>query len=156
MPDIGQWSIQLVSSAIVAIIVVRLSLRKFYSQKWWEKQAEVYSEILEALSDLQISNDDDYRRWSGESDEPKGKTQKERHKEANERIRKISTIGVFIVSQEVQDHLSALRKGVAIGSETDVVKLLARRSNEYQKAIKEISKCARRDLELDHCWWKLW
>ena len=40
----------LVVSIITAYVTVRLSIRQFYSQRWWDKKAEAYSQILEHLS----------------------------------------------------------------------------------------------------------
>lgn len=49
--------ISLVPSIIIAIITsvvtVRLSLKQFYSQKWWEKKAEAYTNIIESLAIMQ-------------------------------------------------------------------------------------------------------
>lgn len=52
--------IALIPSIIIAIIAiiapfvtVKLSLKLFYSEKWWEKKAEAYSHIVEHLSYLQ-------------------------------------------------------------------------------------------------------
>ena len=39
-------------SVLVAIITVKLSLKKFRSEKWWEKKVEVYSKIIDALHHL--------------------------------------------------------------------------------------------------------
>src|SRR6266536_1374619 len=39
----------LVIAVVTAIITVRLALRRFYSERWWERKAQAYSDILEAL-----------------------------------------------------------------------------------------------------------
>ena len=39
----------LVVGVCTAIITVRLSLRRFRSERWWERKADVYSRIVEAL-----------------------------------------------------------------------------------------------------------
>lgn len=44
--------LSLISAVVVAILTVRLSLRQFYSQKWWEKKASLYSEIIGDLRKL--------------------------------------------------------------------------------------------------------
>lgn len=38
---------------LTSIITVRLSIKQFYTQKWWEKKADTYSKIIEELSYLQ-------------------------------------------------------------------------------------------------------
>ena len=44
--------ISLVPATAVAFITVRLSLKQFYSKKWWEKKAESYSAISKDLANL--------------------------------------------------------------------------------------------------------
>lgn len=51
------WYIQLLLTLIPALIVgvatalvtVKLSIRKFYTERWWERRADAYSRIVEAL-----------------------------------------------------------------------------------------------------------
>ena len=51
----------LVASLLIAVVAAAVSAtvtaRSFYSQKWWEKKAEVYSNILETLGDLVAQED---------------------------------------------------------------------------------------------------
>ena len=37
-------------AVVVAVITVRLSMKSFVSQRWWERKAEAYSKIMEQLS----------------------------------------------------------------------------------------------------------
>jgi len=37
---------------VTSIITVRLSLRRFYAEKWWEKKHQVYGQLFEALHHL--------------------------------------------------------------------------------------------------------
>ena len=45
-------SLSLIPAVVVAILTVRLSLRQFYSQKWWEKKVEAYSNIIKDLKNF--------------------------------------------------------------------------------------------------------
>lgn len=47
--------LSVVASIISAFVTVRLSLNQFRSQRWWEKKAERYSQIIEHLSHLEFS-----------------------------------------------------------------------------------------------------
>jgi hypothetical protein len=40
----------LVVSVVSAVVTVRLAIRQFYSQRWWERRAETYTAIVESLS----------------------------------------------------------------------------------------------------------
>lgn len=42
----------LVISLVTSIITVKLSLRRFYEEKWWEKKHQVYGRLFEALHHL--------------------------------------------------------------------------------------------------------
>lgn len=53
---------QVLLAVITAAVTVRLSLRNFYTEKWWERQAEAYSEILESLSHMKRHTDAFIRR----------------------------------------------------------------------------------------------
>jgi len=51
--DISKYLIPaLFVSIITAVVTVKLSIKQFYSQRWWEKKAEAYSHIIENLSYL--------------------------------------------------------------------------------------------------------
>ena len=39
----------LVVAVITALLTITLSLRKFYTERWWERKADAYSRIVEAL-----------------------------------------------------------------------------------------------------------
>lgn len=47
------WVFSLLTGIIIAIITayftVRFSLKQFYSQQWWQKKAEAYTNIMESL-----------------------------------------------------------------------------------------------------------
>ena len=42
----------IVQPVVSAISTVRLALRRFRSEKWWERKADSYSRIIEALHQL--------------------------------------------------------------------------------------------------------
>ncbi len=52
-PPVDSFLNEIFSSLIVAvttaIITVRLSLRRFANEKWWERKADTYTRIMEAL-----------------------------------------------------------------------------------------------------------
>ena len=102
----------IIISIFTSIITVRLSLRQFRSQKWWELQREAYSKIIEELSLLQIH----YARWFEESVGIVNLNEEERaklhiyYRNANECISKVSAMGAFIISQDTVDILIKLSK----------------------------------------------
>ena len=44
--------IAIFTSSITAYLTAKWSLKRFYSEKWWERKEKAYSEIIDALYDL--------------------------------------------------------------------------------------------------------
>lgn len=42
----------IISAILAAYFTARWSLRKLYSEKWWERKEKAYSEIVEALYEV--------------------------------------------------------------------------------------------------------
>ena len=97
-------------SIITSFITVKLSLRQFYSQRWWEKRAEAYSEIMEHLSYLQFYFDE----WSDEihGERTLSKEKKEEllgvYLKSRESIIRAAAIGAYIVSDTTTVALATL------------------------------------------------
>ena len=104
----------LVSGLIIAVLTsyltVKLALRRFRTEKWWERKAEAYSRIVEALHALM-----EYAAaMSSASEEDRNLSDEHRnelediYKSANFDLRKATGIGAFIISDEVAALLSQL------------------------------------------------
>lgn len=42
----------IIIAAVTSILTVRLAIRRFHEEKWWEKKQEMYSRLLETLHHL--------------------------------------------------------------------------------------------------------
>ena len=157
MPDIVQFLISLVSSIIVAILTVQISLRKFYSQKWWEKKAEVYSNIVETLAQMEVSTKHAFERLVGfPGTEEQEKAEYERLRKSRDRIEKITNMGAFIISETAHKRLAVLKHELEESKEkADVGRAIDSDWGAIREAIKELRKCAKQDLAPDP-WWKFW
>src|SRR5690348_7803823 len=102
----------LVISIVTAIITVRLSIRQFQSQKWWERKAEAYSQIMEQLTLLEIS----YGAWYDDAisvnklGDERQRALSEEHRKAEEQVRRAAAAGSYIVSPKAALALSELVK----------------------------------------------
>ena len=100
-------------SIITAYVTVQLSMKQFYSQRWWEKKAEAYSHIIEHLSYLQFY----FGEWFNEGANIKelGDSDKERlsegYRQARESIAKATAIGAYNTSLN-SDHWLRYKIGV--------------------------------------------
>jgi hypothetical protein len=106
----------LFTAILAAYLAAKFSLRKFYSEKWWDKKEKAYSEIIESLYDLlqycEIKKED-YGDGGGYSEEWVEKL-RERHQAAVWKIRRVGTIGAFVIAPEAAQVLKTLieRKGL--------------------------------------------
>ncbi len=97
-------------SIIASFVTVRLSLRQFYSRRWWEKRAEAYSEIMEHLSYLQFYFDEWADEIHGEkmlSKERKNELS-DGYRQSRESIVRATAIGAYIVSDTTTTALATL------------------------------------------------
>jgi hypothetical protein len=44
----------LLIAIVTSFLTVRLAVWRFHSEKWWEKKAEIYAKLLEALFDMHL------------------------------------------------------------------------------------------------------
>ena len=103
----------LIVSIITSYITVRLSMKQFYSQRWWEKKAEAYSHIIEHLSYLQYYYGEWIDKTSGRErlrDKDNERLLEEGYKHAKEFITKAVAIGAYIVSDDTAATLTKLSR----------------------------------------------
>ena len=102
----------LLVGVVAAVLTHALTTRRFYSQKWWERKADVYSEILETLADIEVQNE---RNWRNVVDRQtvNEDTQFGVAHEAEIRLRKLQKIGAFVVSKDVAECLRSLPSELA-------------------------------------------
>ena len=139
---------KIVLALLVAFVTVRLSIRQFASQKWWERKADAYATIIEALSH-ELS-----QAFTIMDAEERGETHQrdaaaiERSKEAQRRIGQAAAAGSFIISEEAANDLAILRREL-LG--IDAHSLYEHVSGEYEvmnKCLKALRERARLDLGL--------
>lgn len=98
----------LVIAVVTSIVSVHLSLRRFYSQRWWERKAEAYSEIMDSLYHM---------KWKLEIQFDEAAMQKQASKKTNEyvsglsakaiqRLQKAESFGTFIISEKAVKSLA--------------------------------------------------
>lgn len=147
-------------ATLTSLFTVRLALWRFHSEKWWERKAELYSRLIEALYDMHEYN----RQWledyeSGGHDEGSAEEQKRkersaslwmRHQAAQEEIRKIAVIGAFVVSDAVADDLMNWRErhAAALRSlpESDVYDVAQTCLKDVEESLSQVREHAKEDL----------
>lgn len=100
-----------ITAIIASYLAAKWSLRKFYSEKWWERKEHAYVEIIDALYDLvqycEIKKQD-YGAGTGYTEEKENEF-REKYSQAYWKIKKVTDIGAFVVSPKAEAVLKELR-----------------------------------------------
>ena len=83
-------------------ITVHLSLKRFRTEKWWEKRAEAYSNLLGAIHDAKAfaENNLEADQRNRELTEEEDKELRSKSKRAEGEIYRAMDVGAFYLSQE--------------------------------------------------------
>jgi hypothetical protein len=98
----------IVIAYITTMITVQLSLRRFRSERWWERKVEVYGGLLDSLYDLQQHAASIIREQEPSDDERR--EFESRSKKAKAEIEKFRTIGAFVISDKVWKLVDDMQK----------------------------------------------
>ncbi len=139
-------------SVVTAVLTVRLALRRFYSEKWWERRSDAYSEIIRALHHVREHADTNLQFALRDKDLPEegdARLTKEMQ-EAIGQLRLHRDLGVFVICDEAVDLLNVLFKELDDSTKTQwwqehlELKIMA-----VDKCLKEMRRVARKELKVD-------
>ena len=150
----------LVGGVVSSVLTHALTTRRFYSQKWWERKAEVYSTILEALADIVAANENILR--GAQVDKNAKELIRDRFQNAKFRVDQLRHGGSFVMSDEVAKHLQDLdlkrrdiNKRIPTFGPGVVKKYFDADSAAVAIAINDIRACGKRELQGRSCWKRL-
>lgn len=140
----------LLTAVLTAFIAVRLSIRQFHSQRWWEKKAETYSAILERLSELQFTLSEYLADWEKVRDigPERAKRLHILSEDARISIAKAAAMGSFIVSDEAARVLEKLRMELDTEDGANPGDDMGRGYDALKEAIPKIRAEAKKDLRV--------
>ena len=158
MELVSQVAVPILVAVITSFVTVRLSVRAFWSQRWWERKADAYSSIINALSQELAEAwrilDAEERRQAGAPDgvppllgEAEART---RRREAQLRLHEAASEGAFFISESAAKHLEKLRVALA-GIDIPGGGLYEHVDAEYtvlNTCLTGIRECARGDLSV--------
>lgn len=139
-----------ISAIIAAYLSSRLALRKFYSEKWWERKERAYVEIIDAFYDLiqycEIQKND-YGQGTG-FDEAKEREFRDRYNHAHWKIKRATDVGAFVVSLEAEIALKELRDRPRLAwEENPRWDIYEQDYKYYRETLDKIVRIAKRDLK---------
>lgn len=151
-PTVNAFIQQVLTGIVVAVIsaltATHLALKRFRTEKWWEKKVDAYSRIIEALHNSKIWTDEHLGEEYHKRKMPE-ETKREitsRARTAREEIQKAINVGGFLLSDEA---LARLRKYEQETNEKhdSWVDVLESVSIATDKCLEEIITIAKRDLD---------
>ena len=139
----------LVVAVVTAFVTVRLSLRRFHAERWWERKADAYSQIVESLYHLKVYSDTSIResREGVQYTAEHKKALTEQYSAAHAELSKTTTIGAYIICDEAAKVLEELQNRPELDwNETPPWDIFEADSTAYGEAIKKIRNIAKMDL----------
>lgn len=142
----------IVAAVVSAWITARLSLRKFYSEKQWERKSSAYSSIIEAMHHIREHADTNLAfkgrdlRIPAEGEEMLN----DNLQKAMRDLRRSRDIGSFVISAKsvgvINWLFAELDKSVEIGKNQSFFEYCDYRVGVVDQALGEIRDAAQRDL----------
>ena len=155
-----QWTIPILTSVLPALFIavvtsvltVRLALRRFRVERWWERKAEAYSRSVEALHqsmEYHAAMSEDSMTGKDRNEAQSAKLRDE-YQQAYRDLRKATGIGAYIISNDVADALAALdaRPRPQWSREEPPWEPYDAEFEAYKKALEQIRRLAKRDLNV--------
>lgn len=115
-PIMSNLLVPLLVAVITAWVTVRLSLKKFRTERWWELKAEAYRELFEALYNTDVLWRQLTRQHVTDSllDEDAATELMDKVRAAGHVIDKAIFLGEFIIDKQAVTVLQSLGRGLRI------------------------------------------
>lgn len=148
-----EFLIKIIPGIITAILgsylAAKWSLKKFYSEKWWDRKDHAYTEIIGALYDViqycEIQKEN-YGQGTGYSKEKQAELAAN-YTAAYWKIKRATDIGAFVISERAQEILKELSDRPRLEWEENPPWDIYEADYEaHQKALSQIVKIAKSDL----------
>lgn len=138
-------------AGLSSLITVHLSMRRFRTEKWWEKKAEAYSNILGAIHDAKVFAEENLEAMhkGREISEEEDRELRHKSKMAESEIDRAMDVGAFYLSQEALDCLKKYKKESSeAGKDHDWTLYLIEDLGATDKCLKSMIEVARNDLKV--------
>ena len=137
---------------MTAWLTARWSLKRFRSEKWWERKADAYARIVSALFHMQRYADDWIESFEESRDTPptRKKELEENFRRARADVEEATTLGAFVISSAAAASLGTLRGELQRARrQDDLYELACIESTALGKCLDEIRKIAKHDLGVE-------
>jgi len=134
-----------------AFLSVHLSIKRFRSERWWERKAQSYALILESLHYMKLNCEVQFENQIGNEVVPTDRTDEliEKWISGEEDISKAIDMGLFIFSSEAVKSLSNLQKDLKEASIHDFSwEYLPERIDALTSCMSNLRDIAKKDLKI--------
>lgn len=144
----------LIVAVVSSLLTVRLALRRFYSEKWWERKAAAYTAIMESMHHVREHADTHLAfELNGRELPADGKDKLDRElRQAVADLRRHRDVGSLVISAEATAALNELfqelEKSAQIGHERSFFEYLDYRVGALDRSLQNMRRMARQDLSL--------
>jgi len=139
----------IVIATVSAWITVQLSLRRFRAEKWWERKADAYSKVIEALHNSKTSADHflvaEIRGLKLPED--RDEEMRSRMRAAKDEILKAMDVGSFVLSKEALDRLRQYKRDTDEAlKQNSLFEYLETNVTAAERCLNDIIEISKRDL----------
>jgi hypothetical protein len=141
---LAQLGIGIIVACVSAWITVRLSLRRFRDEKWWERKAAAYAAGVEALHHLKRSLQDELSYLDTGSHpviESRRGYLTERFDSQMEAVHEVVDTAPFLLSKKANDTLGEFMKAWAIAESSSHEEFILACSYKAQEALEATTHC---------------
>lgn len=152
MEYLGQIIVGIIIAAVSSFLTVQLSLKRYRTEKWWEKRAETYTNILGLLHDAkEFSEENMEADLAGrELTEQEDKDLRARSTVCTNEIYRAMDMGQFYFSPEAIARLKKYKKESSeAGMNGDWNTYLVEDFDAAESCLKDIIKIAKSDLRVE-------
>ena len=141
---------------LITLITVKISLRKFRTEKWWEKKAETYSLIIDALHKLKnyceqkLAAEEykaEYTSTSGHLSREEETELANQYQQAHKEVTRAIDVGSFIISEAALKALSVYKNRPQLDWDTNWLGDIIAQDLKYTTTcLENFKKEAKKDL----------
>ena len=149
--DILDFLIKCVLAALSAFFTVKFSLSNFYTQKWWERKAGSYTDIIDCLAQIKTFYSEMSDDFIGGKKIPEEKVLELRMDEAkaDKVLRNKINSATFLINDEAKDRLGKFIQEFDNADDgVDYYIYLDARWDISNKCIEDIIEIAKNDLKV--------
>jgi hypothetical protein len=141
-----------ITAPLAAWLAAHFALRRFYSEKVWERKTAAYSSIIGALHDMQRWFDANLRACgSAQRELPDDAEEKlsAAYDEADARLARQLDTERWLLPSKCSERLAQMRRDLAKDTEDDWIAHLVNGGRAINSALEDIITLARDDLKID-------